>query len=100
MAGVHAGLVPGRPDDRTRPVVRRSAMKKLLGIVVGRACAEEIQGKIKSLDTAERVIALENGTKIWVAEGLSMDRLREGALVKASYEEREGKKIATSLEVK
>jgi hypothetical protein len=108
MAGVHAGLVPGRPDDRTRPVVRRSAMKKLLGMVgalllafvVGRACAEEIQGKIKSLDTAERVIALENGTKIWVAEGLSMDRLREGALVKASYEEREGKKIATSLEVK
>jgi hypothetical protein len=83
-------------------------MKKLLGMVgalllafvVGRACAEEIQGKIKSLDTAERVIALENGTKIWVAEGLSMDRLREGALVKASYEEREGKKIATSLEVK
>jgi hypothetical protein len=35
-----------------------------------------------------------------VAEGLSMDRLREGTSVKASYEERDGKKIATSIEVK
>ena len=72
----------------------------LLVFVMGMACAEEIQGKIKSLDTAERAIALENGTKIWVAEGLSMDRLREGVIVKASYEERDGKKIATVIEVK
>jgi Protein of unknown function (DUF1344) len=83
-------------------------MTKVLGaaaallavFVVARAGAEEIQGKIKSLDTAERVIALENGTRIWVAEGLSMNRLREGTLVKASYEERDGKKVATSIEVK
>jgi len=72
----------------------------LLVFVMDRACAEEIQGKIKSLDTAERVIALENGTRIWVAEGLSMDKLREGATVRASYEEREGKKIATTIEAK
>jgi len=72
----------------------------LLMLVMGRAWAEEIQGKIKSLDTAERAIALENGTKVWVAEGLSMDRLKEGVTVKASYEERDGKKIATIIEVK
>jgi hypothetical protein len=83
-------------------------MKTVLGMavallavfLVGSAAAEEIQGKIKSLDTAERVIALDNGTRIWVAEGLSMNSLREGALVKASYEERDGKKVATSIEVK
>jgi hypothetical protein len=72
----------------------------LLLFAGGGVSAEEIQGKIKSLDAAERVIALENGTKIWVAEGLSMGTLREGALVKASYEERDGKKVATSIEVK
>ena len=72
----------------------------LLVLAVGTAWAEEIQGKIKSLDTVERVIALENGTKIWVAEGLSMGTLREGASVRASYEERDGKKVATSIEVK
>ena len=71
----------------------------LLLFAGGGVSAEEIQGKIKSLDAAERVIALENGTKIWVAEGLSMGTLREGALVKASYEERDGKKVATSIEV-
>jgi hypothetical protein len=83
-------------------------MKKVVGMTgalllvfaVGMAWAEEIQGKIKSLDTVERVIALENGTKIWVAEGLSMGTLREGASVRASYEERDGKKVATSIEVK
>jgi hypothetical protein len=80
--------------------VARIAGALLVVLAVGRACAEEIQGTIKSLDTVERVIALENGTRIWVAEGLSMATLREGTLVKASYEERDGKKIATSLEVK
>jgi Protein of unknown function (DUF1344) len=83
-------------------------MKKVVGMAgalllvfaVGTAWAEEIQGKIKSLDTVERVIALENGTKIWVAEGLSMGTLREGASVRASYEERDGKKVATRIEVK
>jgi hypothetical protein len=84
----------------TTKVARRIAGALLVVLAVGRACAEEIHGKIKSLDTVERVIALENGTRIWVAEGLSMATLREGTLVKASYEERDGKKIATSLEVK
>ena len=34
-----------------------------------------------------------------MAEGLSMDALKEGASVKAIYEERDGKKIVTSIEV-
>ena len=76
------------------------AVALLLVFAVGRAWAEEIQGKIKSLDTTARVFALEDGTKIWVAEGLSMDTLRAGASVRASYEERDGKKVATSIEVK
>jgi len=82
-------------------------MKKVIGIAMALllvfafgAWAEQIHGKIKSLDTSERVFALEDGTKIWVAEGLSMGSLREGASVKASYEERDGKKVATSIEVK
>ena len=76
------------------------AMALLLVLAVGRAWAEEIQGKIKSLDTTARVFALEDGTKIWVAEGLSMGSLRQGASVRAFYEERDGNKVATSIEVK
>ncbi|HAM54402.1 MAG: hypothetical protein A2W08_00165 [Candidatus Rokubacteria bacterium RBG_16_73_20] len=82
-------------------------MKKVLGIVmalmlvfaVAGAWADDIQGKIKSVDTGERSFVLEDGTQLWVAEGVAMDNLKEGASVKAAYEERDGKKVATGLEV-
>ncbi|HEU4371052.1 MAG TPA: DUF1344 domain-containing protein [Methylomirabilota bacterium] len=63
------------------------------------AWAGDVAGKIQSVDPAERVITLEDGTKLWVAEGLSIDSLKEGAKVKASFEERDGKKVVTSIEV-
>jgi hypothetical protein len=71
----------------------------LLSLGVAGAWAEEIAGKIQSVDAAEKAIVLEDGTKIWVAEGVPMDNLTEGKTVKASYEERDGKKVATSVEV-
>jgi Protein of unknown function (DUF1344) len=71
----------------------------LLGLGIAGAWAEEVSGKIQSVDPADRTIVLENGSKIWVAEGLPMDNLKEGKSVKASYEERDGKKVATSVEV-
>ncbi len=75
------------------------AMALLLVFTVAGVWAEEIQGKIKSVDTGERSIVLEDGTQLWVAEGLAMDTLKEGASVKASYEERDGKKITTGFQV-
>ncbi len=75
------------------------ALALLLGLGAGSAWAEEIEGKIKSVDPAQRAIVLEDGSMIWVAEGIPMDNLAEGKSVKASYEEREGKKVATSVEV-
>jgi uncharacterized protein DUF1344 len=71
----------------------------LLGLGVTAAWAEDISGKIQSVDQSERTFVLDDGSKIWVAEGVSMDAVKEGASVKASYEERDGKKVATSLEV-
>jgi hypothetical protein len=71
----------------------------LLGLGVTVGWAEEITGKIQSVDVADRAFVFEDGSKIWVAEGVSMDALKEGTSVKASYEEREGKKVATSVEV-
>lgn len=82
-------------------------MKKVIGVVmalllvfaVAGAWAEEIRGKIKAVDVAERAFSLEDGTQLWMAEGLPLDTLKEGASVKAAYEERDGKKIVTSIEV-
>ena len=75
------------------------ALALLLGLGVTAAWAEDLTGKIQSVDIAERVFVLDDGTKIWVAEGVPMDKLKEGGSVKASYEERDGKKVATSIEV-
>jgi hypothetical protein len=63
------------------------------------AWAGDVQGKIQTIDTADRLIVLEDGTKLWVAEGLSMDALKEGKTVKASFDERDGKNVLTSIEV-
>ena len=79
--------------------------KALIGALVltfalsGAAWAADIEGKVKSVDAGEKSFTLEDGTKIWVAEGVSLDMLKEGADVKASYEEKDGKNIATSIEV-
>ena len=75
------------------------ALALLLGLAVTCAWAEEITGKIQSVDQIERVFVLDDGSKIWVAEGVSMDALKEGKSVTVSYEERDGKKVATNLEV-
>jgi hypothetical protein len=81
-------------------------MRKVLGITLAlllslgvTAWAGEISGKIQSIDPAERAIVLDDGSKLWVSEGVALDGLKEGTNVKASYEERDGKMIATSLEV-
>ena len=75
------------------------ALAVLLALVATAAWAEDVTGKVQSIDAAERAFVLEDGSKIWVAEGVSMDAIKEGASVKASYEERDGKKVATSVEV-
>jgi hypothetical protein len=71
----------------------------LLVLSVAGAWAAEIEGKIQSVDPSDRSVTLDNGTKLWVAEGVAMDSLQAGAEVKASYEEKDGKNIATSVEV-
>ena len=70
----------------------------LLGIGVA-AWAGDITGKVQSVDTTERAIVLDDGSKLFIAEGVSLDSVKEGASIKASYEERDGKMVATSVEV-
>ena len=64
------------------------------------AAATDVEGKIKTLDSSEKSFVLEDGTKVWLGEGVSMENLKEGADVKASYDEQDGKNVATSIEVK
>lgn len=67
--------------------------------VSGAAFAADVEGKIKSVDTSEKSFTLEDGTKVWIGDSVAIDKLKEGADVKASYEEKDGKNMATSVEV-
>ena len=69
----------------------------ILGGTVTGTIADEIQGRVKSVDVRERVISLEDGTRMWLAEGVPLLAVQQGAAVKAVYEHRDGKKIATSI---
>ncbi|HEV8614817.1 MAG TPA: DUF1344 domain-containing protein [Methylomirabilota bacterium] len=72
----------------------------LMLVLSGAAFAADVQGKIKSVDTSEKSFTLEDGTKVWISEGVEIEKLKEGADVKASYDEKDGKNVATSVEVK
>jgi len=80
-------------------IVLAVVLAAAVSFAVVTAWAEEVQGKVQTVNTAERMIVLEDGTQIWVAEGLPLENLKEGVTVKASYEERDGKKVATMIEI-
>jgi Cu/Ag efflux protein CusF len=75
------------------------ALAILLALSVAGAYAADTAGKVQSIDRDERMIVLDDGTKLWIAEGVPMDNLKEGAQVQASYEERDGKNVVTDLKV-
>jgi ferric-dicitrate binding protein FerR (iron transport regulator) len=106
LPGPGIPVAPGKAQVTTSHG-RKEAMKKTLGIALALlltlglagAWAGEVEGKIQSLDSSDRMIVLEDGTRLWLAEGLSMDTLKEGAKVKASFEERDGKNVVTGITV-
>jgi len=61
------------------------------------AFAADMEGKVQSVDTGERTFTLENGTKIWLADGVAVESIKEGTEVTVSYDERDGKPVATSV---
>ena len=61
----------------------------------------EVEGVIKSVDPSGRLVTLEDGTQLTIPPALNVRReaLREGAIIKASFEERGGQKVVTSMQV-
>jgi Cu/Ag efflux protein CusF len=71
-------------------------------LVASVAWAADIEGKVKTWDAAAKMITLEDGTQLTVAADAKMmgDPVKEGSTVKASYDEKDGKKVITQIEVK
>ena len=77
------------------------AVALLAALVVPSAgWAADMEGKLHSVDATERTVILDNGTKLWLSDAVVVDSLKEGTEVKVSYEEKDGKPVATMIEVK
>ena len=62
---------------------------------------KEIQGTIKSVDRAKQTMTLDDGTTLTIPNSVKVapNALKKGAKVNATYEEKDGKRVVTSLRV-
>jgi Cu/Ag efflux protein CusF len=65
------------------------------------AGAKTIEGKVMAVDPAGKSVTLDDGTKLMFSETAKYSKadLKPGAAVKASYEEKDGQKVITNLEI-
>ena len=69
--------------------------------VMAQTAAKSIEGKVMAVDPSGKSLTLDDGTKLTIPETVKFSKadLKPGAAVKAAYEEKDGQKILTSLEV-
>ena len=64
------------------------------------AMQQEVRGMIKDVDPSGRMLTLDDGTQLTIPPTVQLPRgIKEGSIVKASFEERAGQKVVTALEV-
>jgi len=64
------------------------------------AGAQQVQGKITAVDPSRKTLTLEDGTRLTIPPTVQLPReIKEGSIVKASFEEQSGQNVVTSLEV-
>ena len=63
--------------------------------------AKTIEGKVMAVDPAGKSLTLDDGTKLTIPDSVKVSRadLKPGAAVKAAYEEKDGQKVLTQLEI-
>lgn len=78
-----------------------TALVTVAALMVPAAWAEDIQGKIKSVDQGGRMLTLEDGTQLTLPPTVRINRnnVMRGADVKASYQTKGDQKVVTSIEV-
>jgi len=82
-----------------RMLGRWAAIALIFAFLAAPAWADEVVGKIQKVDRDQKMFVLEDGTELWAGEGTSLEQLDEGKKVKAAYEEKDGRKWATSIEI-
>ncbi len=72
----------------------------LWSLTTSMAAGGEMEGKVQAIDSTERTITFDNGTKVWLGDAVQLQTLTEGAEIRLSYEDRDGKPVATQVDVK
>jgi len=65
--------------------------------LAGPASAQEVVGVYRSFDTGQRILILEDGTRLYVAEGVTLRSYEPGAKVRFFVEERDGRRYITRV---
>jgi len=88
------------PMKRARTLLVLTALAVLM-MLVPVAWGADVEGKIKSVDPSGKMVTLDDGTQLTIPQIVAgeMKVLQPGASVKASYEEKDGHKVATSFMV-
>ncbi|HKC97828.1 MAG TPA: DUF1344 domain-containing protein [Methylomirabilota bacterium] len=73
----------------------------VLMMLVPVAWGADVEGKIRSVDPSGKMVTLDDGTQLMIPPTDAGEKkvLQPGASVKASYEEKDGHKMATSFMV-
>jgi hypothetical protein len=72
------------------------------GAAPGAGQATQVEGKITSVDPSGRMVTLDDGTQLTIPPTVNVQRetLKEGAIVKASFEDKGGQKVVTWINVR
>jgi hypothetical protein len=62
--------------------------------------AKHVEGQIQQVDPSGNIVILADGTELIIADTVDRAALKPGAMVRLAYEEKGGRKLATSVEVK
>jgi hypothetical protein len=65
----------------------------------GLAAADDVRGRVKAIELTQKVITLDNGTRLFWTDDTIGEQLQSGDLVRAKYEERGGRYVLTEIEI-
>lgn len=82
-----------------RLLIGMAAVVLALSLGLGAALASEAVSKIQKIDTDQKMVMLEDGTELWLQDGIAVGDLKEGVKVKVAYAERDGKKWVEKVEI-
>jgi hypothetical protein len=98
---VAATVVAALPTAWTLPVHGQGGPQGSPQMLPGGSMQQqEVQGTVKNLDPSRGMLTLEDGTQLTIPPTVQLPGgIKEGAIVKANFEERSGQNVVTSLEV-